>query len=131
MLLGSPINVMRSEDMFAHKLIALYSRYEKNESLANRDLYDIDFFFSKDIPPNSAIIECRTEKMRIGKMHLGEYLGFLKAFLDKQKAPIQKNILAGIGDLLASEEEKNDLKKHLFSRVIEHIEICLFAEQKP
>lgn len=40
--LGTPILIMKKEDMFANKLAALLGRKE----LANRDIYDIWFIFS-------------------------------------------------------------------------------------
>ena len=39
------INCQTIETMFANKLVALIGRYEKNESIAGRDVYDIRHFF--------------------------------------------------------------------------------------
>lgn len=129
-LLGIPVQVMSIESMFTHKLIACYSRYEKSESIANRDLFDIDFLFSKNISIDENIILCRTEKMKIWQMNTYTYIAFLENFLDSHSTSIQSDILSGIGDLLNSEKEKIDLKKHLFARVMHHLEVYLFTEQK-
>lgn len=47
------------ETMFAHKLVALIDRYEKNKSIAARDLYDIHHFFSQGYSYEQAIIRER------------------------------------------------------------------------
>ena len=39
------INCQTKETMFANKLVALIERFEKNRSIAGRDLYDIHHFF--------------------------------------------------------------------------------------
>ncbi len=119
---------MDIESMFTHKLIACYSRYEKNQSIANRDLYDIDFLFSKNITIDEDIILCRTQKMKIWQMNTYMYITFLKEFLMEHATWIQSDVLSGIGDLLSSETEKIELKNHLFSRVIRHLEVYLFTE---
>ena len=40
-------NCQTKETMFANKLVALIDRFEKHESIAGRDLYDIHHFFMK------------------------------------------------------------------------------------
>ena len=45
------------ETMFANKMIALQGRFEKNGSVAGRDLYDIHYFFSHGYDYISEIIE--------------------------------------------------------------------------
>lgn len=41
------MNCQTIETMFANKLVALMDRYEKNNAIAGRDLYDIHYFFMK------------------------------------------------------------------------------------
>lgn len=48
------------ETMLAHKLVALTNRYQKNQTLAGRDLYDIHYFLSQGILINNQVIEART-----------------------------------------------------------------------
>jgi len=52
------------ETMFANKLVALIDRWEKNDSIAGRDLYDIHHFFMKGFGYNKeVIIERRKQKL--------------------------------------------------------------------
>ena len=46
----------------ANKLVALTDRYERNESIAGRDLYDIHHFFLRGFRYNEAVIHERTHK---------------------------------------------------------------------
>ncbi|MGB4942973.1 MAG: nucleotidyl transferase AbiEii/AbiGii toxin family protein [Candidatus Moraniibacteriota bacterium] len=47
------------ETMFANKLVALIDRYEKNESLAGRDVYDIHHFFLRGFRYTDEVIRER------------------------------------------------------------------------
>jgi len=75
-----PIKVLQKEDIFAHKLIALTDRNcAKGESpvIANRDLYDIHFFFENNWSFNNIIIEEYTGKK------VAEYLQYVYDFIEK------------------------------------------------
>ena len=50
------------ETMMANKLVALMDRYEHNEAIAGRDLYDIHHFFLKGYRYNKEVIRERTGK---------------------------------------------------------------------
>lgn len=50
------------ETMMANKLVALMDRYEHNEAIAGRDLYDIHHFFLKGYRYNEEVIAERTGK---------------------------------------------------------------------
>jgi len=50
------------ETMMANKLVALIDRYERNEAIAGRDLYDIHYFFLRGYRYNEAVIRERTGK---------------------------------------------------------------------
>lgn len=50
------------ETMFANKLVALIERYEKNKSIAGRDLYDIHHFFMKGFRYDPDVIRERRNK---------------------------------------------------------------------
>lgn len=56
------INCQTVETMFANKLVALIERYERNESIAGRDLYDIHHFFLQGFRYNKEVIEERRKK---------------------------------------------------------------------
>jgi len=55
--LGVSILTMVLEDMFAHKLVAMYERMNKT----SRDIYDVWFFLSNRFPINESIIKIRTK----------------------------------------------------------------------
>ena len=91
--------VMVREDMFAHKLTAMYERMGKT----NRDIYDVHFFLKNNWPVNKKIIKDRTGM---------EFDEFLKKNIAKLEQIGDKNILSGMGELL-DEKQKDDVKKNL------------------
>ncbi|MCK9378915.1 MAG: nucleotidyl transferase AbiEii/AbiGii toxin family protein [Candidatus Moranbacteria bacterium] len=112
---GVPLQVLVQGDIFAHKLAAVTDRYNsktKNKAIANRDLYDINFFFDQGWKFNEEIIEVRSQ------MKAGEYLNVLKDFVEKKVD--EKNILDGIGALIDDKERlwvRNNLKKELIRKL--------------
>lgn len=66
------------ETMFAHKLVALYDRYQRNGSIAGRDLYDIHHYLQLGFKINTAVIKERTEKKA------DDYLRILLEFIKNQ-----------------------------------------------
>lgn len=85
--LGVSMIVMVQEDMFAHKLMALYERIGKT----SRDLYDVWFFLKNRFPINEEIITHRA------KMSLNE---LVEKCITKLKKMNNRNILDGVGELL-------------------------------
>lgn len=71
------INCQTIETMFANKLVALIDRFEKNGSIAGRDLYDIHHFFIKGFGYNKEVIIERRGKDLIS------FLDELILFIDK------------------------------------------------
>jgi predicted nucleotidyltransferase component of viral defense system len=70
------------ETMFANKLVAIIDRWEKRESLAGRDLYDIHHFFLQGYAYNLAVIKER-RKTSV-KTYLKKMVGFIeKKFTEK------------------------------------------------
>ena len=65
------------ETMFANKLVALIERYEKNKSIAGRDVYDIHHFFLQGFRYSPEVIEERR------KMTVEEFLKQLIVFMEK------------------------------------------------
>jgi predicted nucleotidyltransferase component of viral defense system len=53
------IDCQTIETMFANKLVALIDRYEKNNSIAGRDIYDIHYFFMHGYTYNKEVIKER------------------------------------------------------------------------
>ena len=116
---GIPLNVLRQDDIFAHKLVAVKDRFQNkraNKKIANRDLYDINFFFSQKWNFNSEIIKLRTGK------DVKKYFQDLFELIDKSAD--NKNILEGIGALI--DESKRDwVKNNLKKEVLRQLAICI------
>ena len=94
---------MVKEDMFAHKLAAMYERLGKT----NRDIFDIWYFLKNDWHINKEIVEKRT------KMNFKD---FLKKCLNLVEKIDERHILAGMGELLDEKTKiwaKKNLKKDL------------------
>lgn len=90
--LGISMNVMIREDMFAHKLVAMHERMGK----ANRDIFDVWFFAQKNWPINEEIVEKRTGL---------PFRDFLRKCIDELSKLPDKNILAGMGELLDGKQK--------------------------
>jgi len=97
--LGISMLVMKSEDMFAHKLAALYERINR----ANRDIYDVWFFLKNNWPINKKIVE-----ERLG----ATFPQALKKCIAKLEKIESRNILHGAGELL-DKKQKNWAKANL------------------
>jgi len=64
------------ETLFTNKLVALVDRYEKNNSIAGRDLYDIHHFLQKGFDYNEKLIEERRG------VDSNVYLNYLVGFIE-------------------------------------------------
>lgn len=113
--LGISMKVMVREDMFAHKLVAMYERMGK----ANRDIFDVWFFGQKDWPINKEIIEKRTEV---------SFKEFLRKCIEALEKLPDRDILAGMGELL-DEKQKAWVKAKLRSEVIFQLKLKLEGEK--
>jgi predicted nucleotidyltransferase component of viral defense system len=113
--LGIPMKVMKIEDMFAHKLVAMSERCGK----ANRDIFDSWFLLKKDFPINKEIIKKRTGM---------EFKEFLKECVKKIENLPEKGILAGIGELL-DEKTKLWAKKNLKNYLLFLLKLKLESEK--
>lgn len=90
--LGVSMLVMLKEDMFAHKLMAMYERIGKT----SRDIFDVWYFLHNNWSINKAIVEQRA------KMPFKELLEKCVTALEKLS---NKKILEGIGELLADNQK--------------------------
>lgn len=86
------------ETMVANKLVSLIDRYEKHQTIAGRDVYDIHYFFSHGFRYNKEVIEERRETS------LSNYLQQLKEFLKKRVT--EKVITEDLSYLLPYEKFK-------------------------
>lgn len=66
------------ETMGAHKLVALTDRYNKNKTIAGRDVYDIHHYLENGYNFNVALVEERT------KISIANYLQTLIKFIEKK-----------------------------------------------
>ena len=72
------VNCQTKETIFANKLVAVKDRYDRNKSIAGRDIYDIHHFFLKKLSYSQEVIEERTE------MKAKDCLIHLRHFIDKR-----------------------------------------------
>ena len=91
--LGVSMQVMAREDMYAHKMMAMYERIGKT----NRDIYDVWYFAHNRWPINREIVEKRAG------MPYGQLLQKCVTRLEKMS---DRTILSGLGDLLYDEQKK-------------------------
>ena len=92
-MLGISLLVMVEEDMFAHKLMAMYERVGKT----SRDVFDVHFFAKNGWPVNRKIVEERS------KLPFPE---FLAKCAEQLEGMSDRHILDGLGELL-SESQKD------------------------
>jgi predicted nucleotidyltransferase component of viral defense system len=101
--LGISMLVLRKEDMFAHKLVALSER----KSIANRDAFDIWFFMKNNWGVNKEIVELRTGL---------DFKKYLQKCIERVEIINERYILQGLGEILDDEHKhwaKANLKKEL------------------
>lgn len=90
--LGVSMMVMVPEDMFAHKLMAMYERIGKT----SRDIYDVWIFLSNRFSINKEIVEKRSG------MSFNQLLNKCIQQLEKMN---NRNILNGVGELLTTSQK--------------------------
>jgi hypothetical protein len=110
-LLGISMLVMIKEDMFAHKLMAMYERVGKT----SRDIFDVNFFAKNSWPINKKIVEARSG------MSYAETLVQCITMLEKMD---NKHILDGLGELL-SDPQKDSMRAKLKSDTIFQMNVML------
>lgn len=113
--LGISMQVMIKEDMAAHKLCAMYERIGKT----NRDIFDVQFFLAHDWPVNKKIVETRMGMT---------YQDFLKKIIDVLEKFNDRDILAGMGELL-DEKQKAWAKAKLKSEALFSLRLALEKEK--
>jgi len=102
--LGISMKVMVQEDMFAHKLCAMYERIGKT----NRDIFDVWYFLQNEWPVNKKIVESRTGM---------SFKEFLQKCIDSLEKMTDQNILSGMGELLDA-KQKDCVKAKLRTETI-------------
>jgi len=112
--LGVSMLVMNRDDMFAHKLMAMYERMGRS----NRDIYDVWFFLKNNWPINKKIVINRSEV---------SFGNFLNKCIGKLEDMPERSILSGIGELL-DQKQKVWAKEHLKEDTIFLLRLLLDAE---
>lgn len=92
------------ETMFANKLVALIDRFEKNGSIAGRDLYDIHHFFMQGFRYNEKVIIERR------KSSLGFFFQELINFIEEK---INQNVINQDLNFLLSPDKFQKIRKIL------------------
>lgn len=103
-LLGISMLVMVKEDMFAHKLMAMFERIGKT----SRDIFDVYFFYKNNWEINKKIVEKRSG------VSFKETLAKCVKMLEKMD---NKHILDGLGELL-SQSQKDWAREKLKSETV-------------
>jgi predicted nucleotidyltransferase component of viral defense system len=109
--LGVSMQVMVVEDMFAHKLMAMYERIEKT----SRDIYDVWFFLHSRTPINKRIVEDRSH------MPFNQLVNKCIILLEKMD---NRRILTGVGELLTT-SQKDWAKAKLRQEIIALLQLRL------
>ena len=113
--LGISMKIMVREDMFAHKLCALYERIGKT----NRDIFDVWYFLQNEWPVNKKIVEERTSMI---------FKEFLQKCVDSLEKMTDQNILSGMGELLDA-KQKDWVKAKLRTETIFLLKLKLQNEK--
>jgi predicted nucleotidyltransferase component of viral defense system len=114
--LGISMLVMKCEDMFTHKLVAMVER----NKIANRDIYDVHFFLKNNWKINKEIVEKRT------KMKFKDYLKECIKFVEDVS---ERGILSGMGELI-NEKQKAWVKSKLKKDTVFLLKLMLDNERK-
>lgn len=72
------VNCQNQESIFANKLVAIKDRYDRKKSIAGRDIYDIHYFFLKNLKYNEQVIIERTG------LQVKEYFIYLRNFINEK-----------------------------------------------
>lgn len=113
--LGVSMMVMTKEDMFSHKLMAMYERIDKT----SRDIYDVWFFLSHRFPINKEIVAKRSGI---------SFDQLIKKCIAQLKKMNNRNILSGIGELL-TQSQKDWAKAKLKEETISLLKLRLENER--
>jgi len=109
--LGISMLVMKKEDMFAHKLVAMTER----TGMANRDIFDVWFFLENNWEINKKIIEERTGM---------KFKNYIQKCIELIEKLPNHRILSGMGEVL-DEKQKLWVKTNLRNDVLFLLKLML------
>ncbi len=113
--MGISMLVQTREDMFAHKLMAMYERLGKT----NRDIYDVWFFSKNNWQIKKEIVEKRAGL---------PFEAFLRKCVSALESFNDRNILDGMGEIL-NEKQKSWVKANLKTETIFQLKLKLENEK--
>jgi len=99
--------------MFANKLVALIERFERTNSIAGRDLYDIHYFFLNSFGYNEKVIQERRKK---------DAKTFFKKLIRFIKDNINQTIIDQDLNTLLSQEKFSQIRKIIKQETIVFLE---------
>ncbi len=115
---GTSFLIMKRADLFANKLLALTMRVNPSA----RDLYDINFFFSKNWDINENVVSEAS-----GKAFL-EYVEALPKFIEETFN--SANVHLGLGELLKGQSERDFVKRKLVEDTVNKIRFFVDAHKR-
>lgn len=92
------------ETLFTNKLVALVDRYEKNNSIAGRDLYDIHHFLQKGFDFNEKLIMERRGT---------DVINYLNYLIDFIRDTVTQTVIDGDLNFLLDYKKFNSIRKTL------------------
>lgn len=98
---GTTVLVMLREDIFANKLLALTHRH----AASARDLFDINYFFSKNWDVNEGIVR------EIAGKEFIEYMEELPNYISANFS--SRNVHEGLGEFLSDQSQRDFVKRKL------------------
>lgn len=113
--LGISMLVMVQEDMFAHKLMAMYERIGKT----SRDVFDVQYFAKNNWPINRQIVEQRSGM---------SFKETLAKCIEMLEGVNNKHILDGLGELL-TEPQKDSARAKLKSDAVFSLQVMQSNEK--
>lgn len=114
-LLGISMLVMVPEDMFAHKLMAMYDRIGKT----SRDIFDVEYFAKNNWDINKKIVEHRSGV---------KFKELIIKCIEKLERLNNKHILDGLGELM-DESQKDKARARLKNDTIFSLKVMLSNEE--
>jgi predicted nucleotidyltransferase component of viral defense system len=96
------VNCQNQESIFANKLVAVKDRYDRKQSIAGRDIYDIHYFFLKNLKYSEPVIIERTG------LQVKEYFIYLRNFI---KGKVNQTLIDQDLNTLLPVETFNKIRK--------------------
>lgn len=103
------VNCQNQESIFANKLVAVKDRYDRKKSIAGRDIYDIHYFFLKNLKYSEQVIIERTG------LQNKEYLVYLRNFINGK---VNQTLIDQDLNTLLPVETFNKIRKSLKEEIL-------------